>query len=52
MRYLYFKDHVFKSFNRAYRDFKEIEVLFAKNENESREKKIYVQTNRKCVFYM
>ena len=36
MRFEYYRDNVFKHLLRNYRDFKEVEVLFAKNEAESR----------------
>ena len=47
MRYDFYRDNVFRSLVRNYRDFKGIEVTFGKQENETREKKIYVETKRK-----
>lgn len=47
MRYHYFRHNVLNHFLRNYRDFKDIDSLFAKTEAEkSKEKKVYVQTNR------
>jgi hypothetical protein len=47
MRFEYYQNQVFKHLVRNYRDFKDIEVLLAKKEGEGKEKKVYVQTNRK-----
>ena len=46
LRFKYYKDQVFKNLYKNYSDFKEIEVMFSKNPNETREKKVLVQTNR------
>lgn len=46
-RYHYFRHNVLNHFLRNYRDFKDVDNLFAKNEAErNKEKKVYVQTNR------
>lgn len=47
MRYQYYKDNVFKHLVKNYRDFKGIEIVFAKNEDEQRERKAFIDTKRK-----
>ena len=51
VRFHYYRQNVFNTFLKNYRDFKEIDSLYAKTEAErSKEKKVYVQTNRKPTF--
>jgi len=47
MRYQYYKDNIFKNFVKNYKDFKGIETIFSKNEEISRERKLFVDTKRK-----
>lgn len=46
MRYQYYKDNVFKLFVKNYRDFKGIEIVFAKSEEEQRERKTLIDSKR------
>lgn len=46
MRYQYYKDNVFKLFVKNYRDFKGIEIVFAKSEEEQRERKTFIDSKR------
>jgi thermostable 8-oxoguanine DNA glycosylase len=46
LRYQYFKDNALKYLVKNYRDFKGVEIIFAKSEEEQRERKIMVETRR------
>ena len=50
MRYQYYKDVVFKYLLKNYRDFKGIEIIFAKSEDEQRERKIFIESKRKSCY--
>lgn len=50
MRYQYYKDNVFRLFMKNYRDFKGIEIVFAKSEEEQRERKTFIDSKRNsCI---
>lgn len=47
LRFNYYKQNVFNHLPRNYRDFQEIDILFAKKESEkNKEKKLLIETNR------
>lgn len=46
-RYTYYKDNVMKLFFKNYKDFKGIDIRFAKTEDEQRERKVLINTKRK-----
>ena len=50
MRYQYYKYVVFKYLLKNYRDFKGIEIIFAKSEDEQRERKIFIESKRKSCY--
>lgn len=46
LRYQYYKDNVFKLLVKNYRDFRGVEIIFAKSEEEQRERRAFVDTKR------
>jgi len=42
LRFQYYKDNVLKHLVKNYRDFKGVENIFAKSEEEQRERKIFI----------
>ena len=50
-RFEYYRDNVFKMLRPQFRDFKDIEMIYAKNEADQKEKKLLIQTNRITCFY-
>jgi hypothetical protein len=49
LRYQYYKDNVFKLLVKNYRDFKGIEIIFAKSEEEQRERKVFIDSKRTII---